>query len=210
MKYCSHCGNELIGNTKFCTSCGTKTEISNGKVEKPLMYKHESKSLKGKAISFGKNTLQKDVQKKIQDETTNYVKSKFEETLRSTIQKENPTTSNISEKQNTEEKTVSNKNNINKWTWIYIIINALLVILVSNSDEVMGVLIFSVLILAIVFFRRKKEKPYNWLVKIILVVQLILLVAFVIEGVAYISTITLLFIGLVITNLALLFKGNNS
>ena len=48
MKYCTHCGNELIEDTKFCSSCGTKTGISNGNVEKPLMFKGESKSLKDK------------------------------------------------------------------------------------------------------------------------------------------------------------------
>ncbi len=210
MKYCTHCGNELIEDTKFCSSCGTKTGISNGNVEKPLMFKGESKSLKDKAISFGKNTLQKEVQKKIQDKASNYVKSKFEETFSSNTTQENPTTKTISERQTTENKTISNKNTINKWTWIYLFLNGILVYFGYQSDQVIGVLLFSVLILWIVFFRRKNDKPYNWLVKIILVVQLIFLIALVAEGIEYISYITLLFLGLLVTDLILLFKGNNS
>ncbi|MBP9600262.1 MAG: zinc ribbon domain-containing protein [Lutibacter sp.] len=209
MKYCTHCGTELTGNTKFCTSCGTKTEMSNGKIEKPLMYKGESKSLKDKAMDFGKKSLQNDFGKQVQDGATNYVKSRLEESFSSNTLKENPTINNISETQTPENQTISKGKTINKWTWIYIIMNALLLILGSKSEEVVGVLIFSVIILAIVFFRRKKEKPYNWLVKIILVVQLIFLVALIAESIEYISFFTLVFMGLLLANLALLFKGNN-
>ena len=137
------------------------------------------------------------------------MKSRLEESFSSNTLKENPTINNISETQTPENQTISKGKTINKWTWIYIIMNALLLILGSKSEEVVGVLIFSVIILAIVFFRRKKEKPYNWLVKIILVVQLIFLVALIAESIEYISFFTLVFMGLLLANLALLFKGNN-
>jgi hypothetical protein len=210
MKYCSHCGNELIGNIKFCPACGSNTEVLKSKVEKPLMYKRESKSLKENVIDFGKKTLQNDVGKRIQDKTTNYVKSKVEETLSSNASKEKQTIKNISETQTIENKTSSINKSVSKWTWIYIIINVLLVYFGNQSEEVMGVLIFSILILGIVFFRRKKEKPYNWLVKIIMIIQLVLLVALVAESIEYMSFLTLLFVGLLLSNILLLFKGNNS
>lgn len=210
MKYCTQCGHELIEDAKFCASCGAKTELSNGNVGKPLMFKGESKSLKDKAISFGENALQKEVQKKIQGETSNYVKSKLEESFSSNTIQENPTTNTVSKNQTTENKTISNKNTINKWTWIYVILNGILVYFGHQSDQVIGVLLFSILILGIVFFRRNNDKPYNWLVKIILVIQLIFLIALVAEGIEYISYITLLFLGLLVTDLILLFKGNNS
>jgi len=210
MKYCSNCGHELIGNIKFCPSCGSKNETSKKQVEKPLMYKREGKSLKDKAIDFGKKSMQNDVGKRIQEETTNFVKSKVEESFTTKTPKEKVVKSNITETQTTENKTVSIKNTINKWTWVYIIINGFLVLLGNQSEEVTGVLIFSVLIIGIVLFRRKKEKPYNWLVKIIMVIQLVLLVALAAESIEYMSILTLLFIGLIVANIILLFKGNNS
>lgn len=210
MKYCSHCGNELIGNVKFCSSCGSNIEISKSQVGKPLRYKREGKSFYDNAIDLAKKALQNDLGNRVQNETINYVKNQFEKSPTATIQNEKPTANIISETQTAENKTISNEKTINKWTWIYLILNGLLIYLGHQSDEVIGVLMFSVLILVVVFFRRKSEKPYNWLVKIILVIQLIFLIALIAEVIAYISTITLLFIGLAITNLALLFKGNNS
>lgn len=210
MKYCTNCGNELKGTAKFCSSCGTKIKISNKKVEKPLMYKRESKSLKEKAKDFGKQTAQKNIEKSIQNQATKNVKSKIEESISTNIQKEKHTKNTVSQTQNTDNILLTEKKGINKWTWIYIIINALLVILGSQSDEVMGVLIFSIVIIAIVFFRRKKEKPYNWFVKIIQVIQMVLLFALIAESIEYISVFTLVFIGLLVINIILLFKGNNS
>jgi len=96
MKYCTNCGNELNENVKFCTSCGNKIEISNKKVEKPLMYKRKSKSLKDKSLDIGKKALQKNVGKSIQDEATKYVKSKLEETPSSKVSIEKEATNIIS------------------------------------------------------------------------------------------------------------------
>jgi uncharacterized membrane protein YvbJ len=126
------------------------------------------------------------------------------------IPKEKPLQKTISKTKTIENNSVSNTKSFNKWTWIYILINILLVILGSQSDDVMGVLIFSVLILVIVFFRRKSEKPYNWLVKIIQVIQCVLLFALIAESIEYISVYTLVFIGMLLANILLLFKGNNS
>ena len=74
-------------------------------------------------------------------------KSKVEESFTTKTPKEKVIKSNITETQTTENKTASIKNTINKWTWVYIIINGFLVLLGNQSEEVTGVLIFSVLII---------------------------------------------------------------
>lgn len=200
MAYCTNCGTENKNNSKFCPNCGTEIAVNSDKSRRRPPPKRK---------------MQKGVVKSIQDETKKYVKSKAEESFTSKIPKEKVIKSGISETRTIENKTTvsetaSSKKTINNWTWIYIIMNGLLILLNIQSDEVMGVLIFSVLILGIVFFRRKNEKPYNWLVKIILVVQLVLLLALIIEDLEYFSLVTLLLIGVLITNIILLFKGNNS
>lgn len=218
MFFCTNCGTTLIQNAKFCPACGTNvlaTKMSKNPVEKHSNENDTGRKIVPKPERGRANNLFKDkAQDFIKEKAQNYVKEKAQGFVsKNSSQSENSTKqstiNNNSQTQNTENKNVSNKNGINKWTWIYIIINALLMILGSQSDKVMGVLIFSVLILAIVFFRRKKEKPYNWLVKIILVVQLILLFALIAESIEYISIFTLVFMGLLLANLALLFKGNN-
>ena len=195
MAFCTNCGTNNKNNSKFCPNCGTEIAVDSNK---------------SKRRPPPKRKMQKGVVKGIQDETTNFVKSKLKETLIPKAPIEKLTTNTISETQNAENKTTSNKNTINKWTWIYIIFNGLLILLNIQSEEVMGVVVFSVIILAIVFFRRKKDKPYNWIAKIILIIQLVLLFALIVDDLEYFSLVTLLLIGVFISNVILLFKGNKS
>jgi hypothetical protein len=62
--------------------------------------------------------------------------------------------------------------------------------------------------LLFVFLRRSKPNPYNWLVKIILVLQIAYLVFVLQERILYHGINTLLLIGIFITDFILLFKGN--
>lgn len=204
MSYCSNCGHSLTGQNKFCPSCGTKVL---GVATKQHLTGYQEKMYKNVAISL-KNEGQNFVTSKAKETLSSYAKNKFKTT---------ESTQAISEifkpertDTNEEKATMSSTKKLNKWTWIYVILNGLLIYLGYQSGEVIGVLLFSILILSIIFLRRKKENPYNWLVKIILVIQLIFLVALIVERLTYISTITLLLIGLLITDLILLFKGNNS
>ena len=210
MSFCTNCGTPHIQNAKFCTACGANLivrKMDNNSLNKLSDTKDSRRKIvpkpeKGKASNLFKKQTQDFVKDKAQD----FIKDKAQDFVNKNISKPN----NKPEPLNTSEPKYKTPKKINKWTWIYIIINILLVVLGSQSDEVIGVLIFSVLILVIVFFRRKTAKPYNWLVKIIQVVQCVLLFALIAESIEYISVYTLVFIGLLLANLILLFKGNNS
>jgi hypothetical protein len=210
MSFCTNCGTPHIQNAKFCPACGANIivrKMDNNSINKFSDTKNSRRKIvpkpeKGKASKLFKKQTQDFVKEKAQD----FIKDKAQDFVNKNISKpkDKPDPSNTKEPKNKTPK------KINKWTWIYIIINALLVLLGSQSDEVIGVLIFSIIILGTVFFRRKKEKPYNWLVKIIQVLQIVLLFALIAESIEYISVYTLVFIGLLLTNILLLFKGNNS
>ncbi|MBI9040598.1 zinc-ribbon domain-containing protein [Lutibacter sp.] len=204
MSYCSNCGINNPLEAKFCPSCGTKIGIEASKKHlssyKEKMYKNTIIGLKNEGKKIVENKA-----KEVFNSALSKSKNISEESQSiSEVFKATKTFNNEVEEPNSSTK------KINKWTWIYIIITVLLLYFGNQSEEVIGVLIFSILILGIVFFRRKKEKPYNWLVKIIIGVQLIFLVALVADRLENFSAITILFIGLLITNIMLLLKGNNS
>ncbi|MGJ8743270.1 zinc-ribbon domain-containing protein [Polaribacter sp.] len=198
MAYCTNCGTDNKNNSKFCPNCGTAIteDLKKNKRRPPP-----------------KRKMKKGVVKSIENEATNSVKSKLKETVAPKTPKSSSPISEVfeSKKKTTTSATelqIEDTNKFNKWTWIYAILNGLLLLLGIQSEEVTGVLIFSILILGIVFFRRKKEKPYNLLTKIVLVLQLLLLIAIIVEDLAYFSVVTLLLIGLFASNIILLFKGN--
>ncbi|MDP3358625.1 MAG: zinc ribbon domain-containing protein [Lutibacter sp.] len=202
MSYCTNCGTNNPVEAKFCPSCGTKT-----------ILKTKNKYLTGYKEKMYKNTVMS-----LKNEGRNFAESKVKEAFNSLTKR--PT--NISEKtQNMSEVFKSTKkietkqtDNISKaggitiWTWIYLIINVLLVYNGYIIDTILGTLLFSVIVLLFVFLRRSKPNPYNWLVKIILVLQIAYLVLVLPEGILYLGINTLLLIGIFITDFILLFKGN--
>ena len=152
---------------------------------------------------------------KINGETSNEYPSEYKEKLYKNTVTGLEQSQNVSEvfKPNKKaesylEETSSKTGGITIWTWIYLIINALLVYLGYRIETVLGTLLFSVVVLLLVFLRRDKPKPYNWLVKIILLLQLVYLILVLPEGILYLGINTLLLIALFITNFILLFKGN--
>jgi uncharacterized Zn finger protein (UPF0148 family) len=208
MSFCSNCGQKLATQIKFCPSCGTKISGVTSDLTSPQHLKeYQEKMYKNTVISL-KDEGRKIIENKAKETFSSFAKHKF---------KTSESTQPIAEVfkpaktfNNEVNKPVSSASKINKWTWIYIVINALLVYFGNQLEEIVGVLFFSFFILLIVFIRRKKEKPYNWLVKIILVVQLIFLIALVADRLENITVITILLMGLLITNLMLLFNGNKS
>ncbi|PKP14491.1 MAG: hypothetical protein CVU08_00235 [Bacteroidetes bacterium HGW-Bacteroidetes-3] len=202
MSYCSNCGTNIPVEAKFCPSCGTK-----------IVLKTANKYLTGYKEKMYKNTVMS-----LKNEGRNFAESKVKEAFNSFTKR--PT--NVSEKtqsisevfkptKKAESKqidSISKAGGITIWTWIYLIINALLVYNGYRIDTILGTLLFSVVVLLFVFLRRSKPNPYNWLVKIILVLQMAYLILVLPEGILYLGINTLLLIGIFITDFILLFKGN--
>ncbi len=192
MKYCTNCGHELIDNPTFCPSCGIKIETTEDK-DKPKMHKRERKSLKDKIIDQGKNKAKDFLEDKVKQVSQNNQSDTFEQNA---YDNSNSETS----KQNTK---------LGLWTMIYFIVNILLSF-ASHSDEKIGLLFFSAVILLLALLRRNKAKPYNALVKIILGIQIIFTIALIGAGFenGYWSINIIYLAAMLFVEIMLLFKGN--
>ncbi len=100
---------------------------------------------------------------------------------------------------------------------IYFLLNFVLSSLSSHSEEVMGIFIYTWIVLAIIFIRRNKENPFNWFVNIFIFLQAILVFATGMMRVEYLDAggdsaeavvelglLTLLFVTIIV----LIIKGN--
>ncbi|MCG6187307.1 zinc ribbon domain-containing protein [Maribellus maritimus] len=201
MAFCTNCGQQLITRAKFCPACGTKILATQSQAYtsgyKEKMVKGVEQQLKSSMRSKATSSFQKNASqwvekgKTVAEKTRNNVKPKS---------KSNPAV----------ENDVSG--GVTIWTWLYLIVNIILVIQGYHINEVLGILLFSVIVLVIAFTRKKKAKPYSWLVKIIVVIQLVFLAALIYQRVmAQNFTFTaLLFAALFFVDFKLLFNGNKN
>jgi predicted amidophosphoribosyltransferase len=75
-----------------------------------------------------------------------------------------------------------------KWLLVYIVVNILFVLFNGGSEEITGILIFSVIIFLMYSIRRKKDKPFNIALKILLVLQSILAFSILMAGLEYLTS----------------------
>lgn len=204
MSYCHQCGQTLMLNAKFCPACGakiiaaTKTEKRNEYAQK--MYKNVVQSLEKQGKSYVEKQIKNQIDKVLPkagniSESTQQISEVFKPT---------------STHKPTQNTNTLSQGGIDFWTWVYVAINAILLYLGYRSDEVIGVMVFSIVILLLVFLRRDKPKPYHWLVKILLILQALLLLAFAMEKIEYPNINMLLMLLMFAINLRLIFKGNKS
>lgn len=202
MAYCTKCGSLLPPAAKFCPVCGSPTALTATKDTggyKQAMYKKAVQKLQSHGEQLVKEKLTETVKKSIVQnlkKEVSFNKHEIENLEKSTIK-----TSEI-------ESTKPVSKGLTLWTWIYLGVNILMVVKYYRSDELMGIAFFSTIILILVFIRKSKQKPYNWLVKIILGIQLISLAALIFERYAYPDLSLLFLIALLLIDLRLLFKGN--
>ena len=129
--------------------------------------------------------------------------------------KEQATTTNVTPTV-TNENIESKKNKAKNLLIYYFLLNIPLYILNSGYDEIIGVQIFSLLILVTFLIRLKKEKLVNWFMKIIFVLQSILIFSIFMTQSEYLfanffsALLTLSLLGLFSIILILLFKGNKT
>ena len=193
MAFCTECGSKIEETTKFCPNCGAKIiGITSNKVS---------------------GNLEKGVVKGLKKEISNNFKKQqsknpsIKNDANSSVENESEILSEEIKEQSKEIKNSGAKKHI----LLYLIANILLFIFSANSDETTGVIFYSVIIFIIYFVRRNKEKPINWLLKILLALQFILIISFLIT-VAQEEFYSILSQGifalLAASILWLLFKGN--
>ncbi len=99
---------------------------------------------------------------------------------------------------------------------LYLLLSALLLMSGRISEEIVGIEIFSFFILLGYGIRYKREKPFNWLLKIILILQVVLIVSFIMTQGEFLFydifsiLIALSLVALFIVNIMLLIKGNKN
>ena len=231
MSFCTNCGKPITGNSKFCPACSANVIVpKRGNNSEDKLSEHNDvvrnkvpTPVRGRA----NNLFNEKTQDFITGKAQSIVENKTKETIEYYAKKKVDATENrppISEaikpaktSNNASKTSVSSAKKVNKWIWIYAFLSVLLLFMGYQSERIIWLLILSVVILLLVFLRRKKEKPYNWMIKIILVLQLIFLAAFIIGEIEFMSIVSqyfsffmLLYIGLLVSNMMLLFKGNKS
>ena len=160
MPYCSNCGASLNKEIKFCPSCGNKIEIVSKKMEET-----------------SKNKMDKGVVKSLKNETSKLVKSKSKKTIQSKFQnKKKPVIQNKT-KSNLFNKPIEKTKKAKKLMIYYFLLNIPLYFINSGDEQILGVLVFSGIIILIYLIRMGNEKPINSILKIIMGLQILLMLA---------------------------------
>ncbi len=171
MSYCVNCGSKIDSTTKFCPSCGEKVVSETQKKRKPP-----------------KMEMDKGVVKSLKEETSNFIKSKVKKTVTPKISKEKLTVADTVTQENyTRSKPINTKNPIQKWMIFYFVINFILLYLYSGQKEVIGISLFSSIIIISYLIRRKKEKPFNLVLKIVLILQILLVVSTLFQNIEFMA-----------------------
>jgi len=151
MKYCQNCGKQIDTDAKFCPYCGGKTGISDN----------------GEGV-FTK--MEKGVVKSLKNKLENKAVEK---------------TQNLFTKTNTATEITDNTNVSNKTVvplLLYILFSVLIYLTGSFENDITGgIILFTVMVLAVYFIRRKKEPRINWLAIIFLLLQALLIFSFLME-----------------------------
>jgi hypothetical protein len=188
--YCSQCGNEINSIAKFCPSCGQPVKSTQLASEKPQMYKGQSKSL----LDSTSQVLKSQLAGKVVESVKAQIKG-------TPISSSNPISEGIQQVANTGLDRLG--------TWSFLILNVLLLFIGYRSDTVMGVVLLSLVFGIFLFLRRKKPYPINWLIKIILILQVLVLLAVIVDSIEYPGVISGLMFLLLGVDLRLIFKKNH-
>ena len=224
MAYCTNCGQPLLGQAKFCASCGTKVlaeqvrTYATGYKEK--MHKGVEQQLKSSLRSYANSTIRKNISQ-LAEKGISAVEETFHNTLsgRETAPFDsNPISKEIKpapvDKKSApvSERPIEYevRGGVTIWTWLYLIVNVIIAVRGYHSYEVIGILVCSLIVLLLVFIRRKKAKPYNWLTKLFVLVQVVIVASILYRHVMgqFFTFISLLFAALLYIDFSLLFKGN--
>lgn len=208
MAFCTNCGQSLGSGVSFCPSCGTRVAAvppeSKIRGYKEKMFKGAEQRLKTTLQGQARSAAQKVFSKAAGEARRQAGEA-------------------ISESFTSEEAVPENPvKGVSGWIWIFLLLSILLALLSGVSGDlafvVTGilaygigrVLILSAVILLLVLARKNKPKPMNWLAKILLLGQILLLTWILYNRIMgqYFDLSALVMAALLSTDLKLLFNGN--
>jgi uncharacterized Zn finger protein (UPF0148 family) len=187
--FCPQCGSPIKSEARFCPACGGAL-ASFSQEKKPNLTKGQSKSYSGSVPTPPKSQILQKVKE---------VLPKMEQAVPKSFSPSSVATE--AQVQATLDKAGS---------WGFLLVNLLLMFLGYQSDTVLGILFFSLIAGLFLFLRRKKPKPVNWVIKVILILQVIGLLALILDSMEYLGLISALMILLLVVDLRLIFKGNQT
>ncbi|MDD4777236.1 MAG: hypothetical protein PHV53_02995 [Fermentimonas sp.] len=200
---------------------------------KEKMYKGVEQQLKSSLRSYAESTLKKNIQQLAEkgiaavSETTTYSEPPPIGRKSTSVSEPPPVpksnsvsrsrsvseTTPVSETPRFSRSTADSETKsvgVNIRTWLYLVVSLIIGFRGYLSNEVIGILFCSFIVLLSVFIRRKKEKPYNWFSKLIILVQMIVVASILYRHVMsqYFTLTSLLYAALLYIDFSLLFKGN--
>lgn len=223
MAFCTNCGKALGSGVNFCPGCGTRVAAAPAEVKprgyKETMFKGVEQRLKttlqGQARSAAEKIFSKAAGQEIREsfggKSGNTGRAHPGNTSGETSRKSQPVTPK-------EVLPETQGKGVSGLIWIFLLLSILLgiagFISYGNIEAwaygIGRVLSLSAVILIGVLFRRKKEKPLNWLFKILLLAQILFLGWILYNRVMgqYFDMSALVMAALLSTDLKLLFNGN--
>lgn len=208
MAFCTNCGQSLGSGVSFCPSCGTRVAAvppeSKIRGYKEKMFKGAEQRLKTTLQGQARSAAQKVFSKAAGEARRQAGEA-------------------ISESFTSKEAVPQNPGKgVSGWIWIFLLLSIFLALLSGVSGDlafvVTGilaygigrVLILSAAILLLVLARKNKPKPMNWLAKILLLGQILLLTWILYNRIMgqYFDLSALVMAALLSTDLKLLFNGN--
>mgnify|MGYP000845315514 FL=1 len=223
MAYCTNCGQPLMGQAKFCPGCGTKVVVEQMRTfatgYKEKMYKGVEQQLKSSLRSYAKSTVQKNVSRMtekgisaVQEAISNSLSEKEASAVddKSTSKKIKTESGDKKSTHVAEPPFEEVKGGVTIWTWLYLIVSVIIGFRGYYANEILRILLVSLIVLLMVLIRRKKAKPYNWLTKLIILVQMVLGGYILYQHVMYqfFTFTSLLLAALLYIDFTLLFNGN--
>ena len=211
MAFCTNCGTENKNNSKFCPNCGTEITVD---------------SHKSRRRPPPKRKMQKGVVKSLQDQVPKTTEKKmkdyfFSDNSDQFVDSSPPSNQNFDSldgfsEENTDYSQGKEKVKDSlkgKLLGFYVILNILLVLFSAGNEMLAGYMIYSLIIIIVISIRIKKEKTFNWVLKILIVLQILSSISILVlslDSYSYLlNTIAALaLIGLLVVKVLMLLKGN--
>lgn len=204
MSYCTQCGNALLPKSKFCASCGTK-----------VSQEEQTAPKGGYAQQMQKNAVQSfgDAGRKIAGNKLHKQLTSMMPSTTATSQSTQPISEVFRPNESPDKSTAhttSSGQTLDMWIWIYLLLVALTGYLGYMSEVVLAVVLLGIIAFVLTFKRRREPKPFNFIIKAILSIQIVMAIPYVLEYISYLTPLSLAMGLLVLVNIRLVFKGNKS